>query len=767
MNDDAGRTRLAIHVRGVVQGVGFRPFVYREARGLGLVGWVRNGPDGVRIEVQGARGSLDAFTDALRHRVPPQASISSLEAREVDLAAETEFAILESDGDAAVRPAIPADLAICADCAAEIQNPGDRRYRYPFTNCTNCGPRYSIVESVPYDRARTSMRSFELCPACAAEYRDPANRRFHAEPIACPACGPQLWLLGPDRAAIATGDDALKRAAAEVRAGKVLALKGLGGFQILVDATNAQAVATLRERKHREEKPFAVMFPSLVSVRDDCEISTAEGVALASAEAPIVLLSRRTGITSSIVEGVAPKNPWLGALVPYTPLHLLLMAEIKRPVVCTSGNLTDEPMCIDNDEALERLGAIADIFLVHDRTIVRPVDDSIARMSPQGLGMLRRARGYAPLPMALSFSAPPILAVGAQMKSSVALSVGGQIVQSQHLGDMDSAEGAALLERTVEDMVRFFDVRPEIVACDMHPDYASTRIAERLAARFGARIERVQHHHAHVAACAAEHGLTGEILGLAWDGTGYGDDGTIWGGEALVCDDAQMRRAARLRPFALPGGEAAVRDPRRAALGVMFQVLDPVALRGLVARRWFDAPTAEALAGLLERSAHCPLTSSVGRLFDAVSALAGACERNNFEGQAAMQLEYAAEGVGARAPYPVPLENAGGMLEADWRPLMHDMFSEIARGWSAGEISARFHESLAALAATIAGAVGIRRVALGGGCFQNARLSRLVRARLEKEGFEVFCPRLVPPNDGGISLGQLAVAAARAMQIQA
>jgi hydrogenase maturation protein HypF len=763
MAGDAVTVRIAIHARGVVQGVGFRPFVYRQARALGLVGWVRNGPDGVRMEVQGNRGGLDAFEQALRHRLPPQASISKLDVRQVPIGAEIDFRILESAGGDAVRPAIPADLAICADCAAEILNPADRRYRYPFTNCTNCGPRYSIVESVPYDRARTSMKSFALCPACAAEYRDPANRRFHAEPIACPVCGPRLSLLGPDGRAIASGDEALTRAAAAVRAGTVLALKGLGGFQIVVDATSAQAVATLRERKHREEKPFAVMFPSMQAVRGECDLSAAEQTALTSVESPIVLLTRHTGAASRIVEGVAPQNPRLGALAAYTPLHLLLMAEIDRPVVCTSGNLTDEPMCTGNGEALDRLRAIADLFLVHDRDIVRPVDDSVARMSPQGLGILRRARGYAPQPVAIWPGAPAILAVGAQMKSTVALSVGDQIVQSQHLGDVDSAEGAALLDRTVLDMLRFFDVCPEIVACDLHPDYASTRIAERLAIRFGARIERVQHHHAHIAACAAEHGLGGEILGLAWDGTGYGEDGTIWGGEALVVGGARMRRVARLRPFALPGGEAAVRDPRRAALAVVFQV-DPHEARRR-ATEWFGAETAGALIGMLERSAHCPLTSSMGRLFDAVSALAGVCDHNAFEGQAPMQLEYAAEGTMLREPpCPVPLVDTGGLFEADWRPFVYKLFSDVTGHVPGGVISARFHESLAVLAAATAGSIGIRRVVLGGGCFQNARLSRLVRARLENDGFEVFSPRLVPPNDGCISLGQVAVAAARAMQ---
>jgi hydrogenase maturation protein HypF len=762
MKDAATPIRLAVHVRGVVQGVGFRPFVYRHATALGLVGWVRNGPDGVRMQVQGARESLETFLLCLRRSLPPQASISSLDSSEVDVGTERNFAILESEQSDRVRPALPADLAICADCAREIADPADRRYRYPFTNCTNCGPRYSIVEGVPYDRARTSMKAFELCAACEAEYRDPADRRFHAEPIACPECGPRLSLTRPDGEVIARDDEALKHVAAEVRAGKVLALKGLGGFQLVVDATDAGAVTRLRDRKHRDDKPFAVMFPSIQEIAACCEVSDEERRSLASVEAPIVLLGRKSDRTSaSLADGVAPGNPRIGALLPYTPLHVLLMAEIGRPVVCTSGNLTDEPMCIDNQEALGRLGNVADLFLVHDRAIVRPVDDSVARMTPRGLGLVRRARGFSPLPMALGCNPPAILAVGAQMKGTVALSLGSDVVLSQHLGDVDSAEGAALLERTVLDMVRFFDVHPEIVACDLHPDYASTRIAERLAARFGARIERVQHHHAHIAACAAEHGLSGEILGLAWDGTGYGDDGTIWGGEALVCDGALMRRAARLLPFPLPGGEAAVRDPRRAALGLVFALEPDVARR--FAAKWFDAGTAEALLGILGRSVHCPLTSSVGRLFDAVSALLGICTHNKFEGQAAMQLEYAAEGAGAE-PYPLPLSNAVAVANADWMPLVRGLLADISRGVPAGGVSARFHESLAVLATEVAGSLGIRRVALGGGCFQNARLSQAVRAGLEKNGFAVFSPRLVPPNDGCISFGQLVVAAARSLQ---
>ncbi|HEX5746293.1 MAG TPA: carbamoyltransferase HypF [Archangium sp.] len=748
--------RRAITVQGVVQGVGFRPFVHGAATARGLGGWVRNRTDGVRIEVEGPVTAVEDFVRALASEAPPAARLTRVDVSDVPLQHEHAFHILESDAEAPPRPAVPADLATCPECLAEVASPGERRFRYPFTNCTRCGPRWTLIESLPYDRSRTAMRRFEPCADCAAEYRDVRDRRFHAQPIACPVCGPRVSLLSPDGARLAEGDAALREAAETVRSGRVLALRGLGGFQLLVDATSPEAVGLLRQRKHRPEKPFAVMFPSLEALRPVCGVSLEEEAVLTSSAAPILLLRRRApGVAGEgVVEDVAPGNPWLGALLPYTPLHRLLLDAVGRPVVCTSGNLSDEPLCTGEAEALERLREVADCFLMHDRPIVRPVDDSVARMTPEGLQVLRRARGYAPLPLPLP-GAPCLLGLGGQLKSTVALCVGEQVVVSQHLGDLGSLEGSRLLERTVEDLLRLLEARPVALACDLHPDYASTRLAERLSGAWGVPLVRVQHHHAHVAACMAEHGLSGPVLGLAWDGAGLGTDGTLWGGEALVVEGAGFRRVAHVRPFSLPGGERALREPRRAALGLLYEVEGAGAVEHL--REAFAAREGEVLLTMLERGVQSPRTTSMGRLFDAVAALSGIRARAGFEGQAAMALEYAA-GEGEAEPYPLPLGD-GAPAVADWEPLIRELLADRKRGVPPPIMAARFHAALAVLAESIAVRVGLPRVVLSGGCFQNPRLLRDVQARLRARGFEVFSPRQYPPNDGGLSLGQVAVAA--------
>ena len=545
-------SRLSIEVQGVVQGVGFRPFVYRIALARNLAGWVRNRPDGVEIEVQGLQAALDDFLRALRDEKPASARIHAISSRLVEeLPTESAFTIRASGDSAKTRPSVPADLAMCADCKAEMDTPSERRYRYPFTNCTYCGPRYSIIAGLPYDRPRTAMRAFPLCEACSAQYSDPSDRRFHAQPIACPVCGPKISLKDAHGALRAEGEAALREAAADLAAGRVLALKGLGGYQLLVDATSDAAVALLRTRKHREEKPFAVMFPDLDSLSRACEVSEAEMAILQSIEAPILLLTAQDG---GISNSVAPGNPNLGAFLPYTPLHRLLLSLVDRPLVCTSGNLSDEPMCIDDDEALDRLGDVADAFLVHNRPVLRPVDDSVGRVEGGALHLLRRARGFAPLPLPVPLDAPVVLAFGGHMKSTITLLTGGQAVVSQHLGDLDSPQGVALLSRTVDDLLDFFQASPARLACDLHPDYASTRLAEHMAQERGLPLVRVQHHHAHVAACIAELDLRQPVLGLAWDGSGYGPDGTVWGGEALLVDGPVFSRFGHLRTFPLPGG---------------------------------------------------------------------------------------------------------------------------------------------------------------------------------------------------------------------
>jgi hydrogenase maturation protein HypF len=833
--------RWTIVVRGVIQGVGFRPFVYNAARALGLAGWVRNEADTVRIEVQGATASLEEFETTLRHKHPPQARIESVEITRSPGGdgADREFQIRASPLDGTPRPTIPADLATCPSCLEEVFTPGELRYRYPFTNCTNCGPRWSIIQKLPYDRPRTSMAGFRMCPACEAEYHNPSDRRFHAQPIACPQCGPRLELLdargnrqalGPEAAegdspiflasCHKNWDSPLHAAVKAVLAGEILALKGLGGFQLIVDATDERAVARLRQRKRRPDKPLAVMLAGLDDARARCEVSDEEARTLQSPEAPILLLRRRSDgrAVADVAASVAPGNPFLGVMLPYTPLHHLLMREILRPIVCTSGNLSEEPMAITIEDALKRLGPIADVFLVHDRPIVRPVDDSVGRITPEGLQLLRRARGYAPRAIGLGrlcpkkgtvplrdrgtfpFFGPTVLAVGGHLKNTVALSLGTQVVLSAHIGDLDNLAAAEVHDRAIADLVDFFRVVPDIVACDLHPDYASTRSAERLAASWGVPLVRVQHHHAHVAACMAEHRLEGPVLGLSWDGTGYGTDGTIWGGEALECagwdtekgtgpicrngpkgashkldlSPFPFRRVAHLRTFSLPGGDRAVREPRRSGLALLFEIMGPAAAE--IARPWF-APGATALTPgpssgtgegrldrlvqLLARPRLCPRTSSLGRLFDGVAALCGLPGVISFEGQAAMALEFAADPDCDEA-YPFPLTGDGPAV-ADWEPLVRAILADRSAGVPPGRVSARFHNALAELAVSIARrwqpSAGSAAVVLSGGCFQNALLAGRVRSRLTKAGFAVYTHGQVPPNDGGIALGQAAIAA--------
>jgi len=756
--------RLRITVRGVVQGVGFRPFVYRAAREESLSGWVLNEADAVRIEVEGSDGSLDRFLQTLRHAHPPQARIDSLDVGEVETESDAPspdgFEIRTSSGQAEPRPTIPADLAICGECLQEISDPQQRRYRYAFTNCTSCGPRWSIIRQLPYDRPRTSMRSFPMCPDCRAEYEHPGDRRFHAQPIACPECGPQLTLLDAEGRPLAERDLALRQAAEAVCAGRILALQGLGGFQLIADATSEPAVQRLRDRKRRPDKPLAIMLGSLDEIRRRCRVSEAEAAALLSPAAPILLLSRRDDApaVNDIAPAVAPGNPQLGVVLPYTPLHHLLLSHTARPLICTSGNLSEEPMAITAEDALQRLGSIADVMLTHDRPIVRPVDDSVARVIAGRLQILRRARGYAPLPIRLDRDLPIILAVGGHLKNTVALSLGASVVMTPHVGDLDTSLSVQVHRRAIDDLVQFFDVTPQAVACDLHPDYASTRHAEQLAAACGVPLVPVQHHHAHIASCVAEHGLEGPVLGLSWDGTGYGTDRTVWGGEVLMCDGAKFTRAARLRTFPLPGGEPAAREPRRSALGVLYEILGPQAAD--VAHPWFATQELRTLIAACGRPKLFPQTSSMGRLFDAVAALCGLPACVTFEGQAAMALEFAAD-ANVRDAYPLPLWAVSGADTAvlDWEPMIRAILADRAAGVPVAEIAARFHNALAVAALETAQMVGCPQVVLTGGCFQNALLTERIQTSLLEAGFQVYLHHEVPPGDGGIALGQILIAA--------
>ncbi len=754
-------------MRGAVQGVGFRPFVHRLAVELRLSGWVANTGQGVFIEVEGPCAGLEQFALRLRLDKPPRSFIQSLESWWLDAAGYAGFAIRPGESGGGKTAIIMPDIATCPECRAEIFDPRNRRHLYPFTNCTNCGPRFSIVESLPYERANTSMKQFAMCPECGQEYRDPANRRFHAQPNACPKCGPHLELWDAVGNVLAAHHGALLQAAQIVREGKILALKGIGGFQLMANARNDDAVRRLRERKQREEKPFAVMYPSLEAVGADCRVSDMEARLLASPESPIVLLQRLAPRASP----VAPGNRNLGVMLPYSPLHHLLMSELKFPVVATSGNLSDEPICIDEREALRRLGSIADVFLVHDRPIVRHVDDSVARVLLGREQLLRRARGYAPLPVRLTDGKPatafdaasPVLAVGGHLKNTVALAIGPQVFVSQHIGDLETAQSYEAFLGVINDFERLYEAEPRWIASDGHPDYLSTQFAKGLVERkTGLRGVSVQHHIAHVLACAAENELAPPLLGVSWDGTGHGLDGTVWGGEFFLLTEKACERVAHFRQFRLPGGEKAVQEPRRAMLGMLYETFGEDALAGRESPplQSFVAAELPALAGMLRTGINSPLTSSAGRLFDAVAAFLGLRQIARFEGQAAMELEFSIDGTRTDEKYSFEMEcqektGGGSMLVVDWRSMVKDILADVKRHLPVGLISAKFHNTLVEVIVAVARQVGQPRVALSGGCFQNRYLTERAAARLEAEGFRPYWHQQIPPNDGGIALGQI------------
>jgi hydrogenase maturation protein HypF len=756
--------RLKLTVRGAVQGVGFRPFIFRLAAELGLAGWVNNSSAGVFIEAEGPRASLEDFLVRLEAEKPPRSFIQSLEAAWLDAAGLPPFAILPSTTGGRKTALIMPDLATCPDCLCELLDPANRRHLYPFTNCTHCGPRFSIIESLPYDRANTTMSQFTMCPQCRAEYDDPRDRRFHAQPNACPACGPHLELWNPAGEGLFANHQALLAAAQAVRRGRIVAVKGVGGFHLLADARNEAAVQRLRARKQREEKPLALMFPSLAAVQSVCELSPLEARLLGSPAGPLVLLRRLrpAGISVPafpIAGGVAPGNPNLGVLLPSNPLHHLLLAALQFPVVATSGNLSDEPICIDEHEARERLGGIADLFLVHDRPIVRHADDSIVRVMLGREMMLRRARGYAPLPITLNPQlwpppAGPVLAVGAHLKNTIALAVGGEVFLSQHIGDLDTGPARRAFHRVVADFERLFEAPPATVAMDLHPDYLSTKFAGEMK---GVRLTGVQHHVAHVLSCMAENEVGPPALGVAWDGTGLGLDGTIWGGEFFAVADNSCERVAHLRPFRLPGGDQAVREPRRAALGLLYEMLGDAAFTrtDLPAVAAFSQTELAVLHTMLKKNLNAPLTSSAGRLFDAVASLTGQRQKMSFEGQAAMELEFALAEVTTDEDYPLPLSAGRAPLMLDWAPAIEALLADLRAGVPAGRISAKFHNALAGAVVRVARHFRLHRVVLSGGCFQNRYLTERAVAGLRAAQFQPYWPQRVPANDGGIALGQI------------
>ena len=775
----------SLHITGIVQGVGFRPFIYGLATRYQLSGWVRNTSAGVDIEADGTPEKLDAFLQSLNNELPPLARVDGLDVSFGPARGFVGFEILASEAVAGAFQPISPDVSICPDCLGELFDTHDRRYRYPFINCTNCGPRFTIITDIPYDRPKTTMAPFEMCPDCAAEYGDPLDRRFHAQPVACPVCGPQVWLEDRQGNKLAEKDEAILTAQKLLADGRILAIKGLGGFHLACEATNAAAVEELRRRKLRVDKPFALMIADLTVVERHCFLSEAERELITSRPRPIVLLRRRPD--SAIATGVAPKQGTLGVMLPYTPLHYLLFVQETSPVtfrewalVMTSGNLSEEPIATGNDEARQRLSGLADAFLMHDREIHTRCDDSVVRVfepsdnrqSPplrfrnasqssfvNRQYLLRRSRGYAPDPLPLPVEVPPLLATGPELKNTFCLTRQRYAFLSHHIGDLENYETLRSFEDGVAHFERLFRVRPEAIAYDLHPNYLSTRYALERSGRQGLPAIGVQHHHAHVAACMADNGLSGDrpVIGVSFDGTGYGEDGAIWGGEFLVADYAGFQRLYHLAYFPLPGGDAAIRRPARIALALLWslgmdwdEVLPPAGELCVDDR--------QALRIQLEHNLNTVRTSSLGRLFDAVAALAGVRQKVNYEAQAAIELEAALDPAEAEA-YPFGVE--AGMV--DPRPAIQALIGDILKGVPVPRLSARFHNGVAEMVRQVCSEIrsqtGLQEVALSGGVWQNMALLGRAEAGLLADGFKVYLHRQVPTNDGGIALGQVLVAA--------
>ena len=777
----ASIVRASIRVEGVVQGVGFRPFVYSLATGLGLAGWVGNDVDGVFAEVEGPAAGVKEFLGLLQAQAPPLARVDRVTAKTIAPNGLPGFSIAPSDSSGRRRALISADCATCDDCLAELADPADRRFGYPFINCTNCGPRFTIVTGVPYDRPLTTMAPFLMCAACAAEYQDPADRRFHAQPVCCPACGPRLRLLAADGTK-AMGEP-LVEAARRLAAGQVVAVKGLGGYHLAVDARNEGAASALRARKHREDKPFAVMVADVAAARELCQVDEVAQRLLAGPGRPVVLLPRRTG--APVADAVAPGNRQLGIMLPYTPLHHLLLRETGRPIVLTSGNISDEPIAYQDADALTRLAGVADAFLTHDRAIHIRTDDSVVRPLRGTAAVLRRSRGYAPEPLTVaSRFGRPVLACGAELKNTFCLGTGNRAFLSHHIGDLENYETLRSFTEGIDHFRRLFDIEPEVVAYDLHPDYLSTKYALDLD---GVDLAGVQHHHAHIASCLADNGEEGPVIGVAFDGTGFGADGTIWGGEFLLAGLAGFERAAYLDPVPMPGGAAAIRQPWRMAAAYLDAAYRDDLPAGLaVAER--NAGQWPEVVAMARRGINAPVTSSAGRLFDAVAALLGVRDAINYEGQAAIELEQWA-GPGEGGAYPVRIEAgtavggavgtgavgtgavagavgpAAGPLLVRAADLVRAAADDLAAGTAPPVIAARFHRGVAAAIAQVCLRLrersGLGTVALSGGVFQNLLLLGQVVDLLEEAGFRVLTHARVPPNDGGISLGQAVVAAAR------
>ncbi|MDI6766475.1 MAG: carbamoyltransferase HypF [Bacteroidota bacterium] len=781
--------RLHIVIRGAVQGVGFRPFIFRLATEMKLTGWVLNSAQGVFIEVEGQKEILDTFLLQIEKEKPPRSFVQSLEFSYLDPTGFTKFEIRHSDQKGEISAFVLPDIATCPDCLKEIFDSSDRRYLYPFTNCTNCGPRFSIIEALPYDRQNTTMKQFVMCDDCRNEYGNPNDSRFHAQPNACPKCGPHIELWNSNGRVLTAEHQALQETSRYIRDGKIAAVKGLGGFHLIVYARNDDAVNRLRQHKHREEKPFALMYPSMEMIKQDCEVSILEERLLTSPESPIVLLKRKSQIrnltshippltshighlTSNIASSVSPNNPYLGIMLPYTPLHHILMRELGFPVVATSGNLSDEPICTDEREAIKRLKGIADVFLVHNRPIKRHVDDSIVRVMMGRELVLRRARGYAPLPIQMNMSTEKsMLAVGAHLKNTIALASGNNVFISQHIGDLETKEAYEAFQSVIKSFNILYNKNPEKIIADLHPAYLSTQYAKEI----GKELLQVQHHYAHIASCMAENQIDGRVLGVSWDGTGYGLDGTIWGGEFLLTNDTSFERVATFQQFRLPGGEQAIREPRRTALGVLYELFGDKMFEYdfLPTLKSCSKTESASFLKMLNKQINSPLSSSVGRLFDAVASIIGLRQKVSFEGQAAMELEWAIGDKQMDETYKFRISDFARLpkrsgvqgfridkneIIIDWSDIFHGVINDAKNGLDISNISTKLHNTLIEIIVDIAKRIGEKRVVLSGGCFQNKYLTERTVRRLEEEGFKPYWHQRVPPNDGGISLGQIAAA---------
>ncbi len=735
------KKRIKLTINGIVQGVGFRPFIYVLAKEIGINGWVKNTSIGVIIEAESSEQYLKEFSSRIKTEKPSNSVIDSFISEDIDVQDSECFEIIISDNTDKVSTSILPDLAVCEDCKKELLDPNDRRYKYPFINCTNCGPRWSIINALPYDRPYTSMADFEMCEACAKEYKDPMNRRFHAQPVACHDCGPQIKLKDVLSKVLGEKNEALNKAVEAIKHGKIIALKGLAGFHIIADANNEKAVARLRSEKYRPSKPFALMYPNIEMVERDCFVSDIERKILTSQQAPIVLLKHKDPKT--ITDLVAPNNPYLGVMLPYTPLHILLMNELQIPVVATSGNKASEPICIDESEVSNVLGDMVDMFLIHNRPIVQRADDSIIKVIADTPVVLRRARGYAPRPIMLHKKVKePILAAGGHLKNTVALIIEDKIILSPHICDLDTLEGFNVNQQTMEHLCKLYQVKPDTIACDKHPDYSSTKNAKKNYKN----VLEVQHHVAHAFSCMLENDIEGSCTAIVWDGTGLGDNNNIWGGECFKIDaDNNYYRELYLKEFKLPGGETAIKSPRRVGFGI----LKDLGLSDKVDFGFTDEKI-KVLEQMIDQDINSPVTSSAGRLFDSVSSILGIKHKNSFEGEAAMNLEFLAEQSDDTDVYNFKIE--GKVI--DWSDIVREIVVDKENGVDVNVIAKRFHNTMAETIVTSAKILEEKKVLLSGGCFQNKVLVETAIEKLKKEGFEPYFNKEIPTNDGGISAGQ-------------